>query len=82
MRVRIALACCAVFLLAGCGGKLTADQTEAKLEESTNARSVRCQKAEGALSDWDYQCLLDYGDYRTVLGVNVDSDGITEQTER
>jgi hypothetical protein len=50
--------------------------------QSTNARSVRCQNAGGQLSDWDYQCLLDYGDYRTVLGVNVDDDGITEQTER
>jgi hypothetical protein len=82
MKLRIGLACAAVAVLAGCGGKLSADETEAKLAESTNARSVRCQKAEGALSDWDYQCLLDYGDYRTVLGVNVDGDGITEQTER
>jgi len=82
VRLRIALVCGAALVLAGCGGKLSADETEAKLADSTNARSVRCQKAKGQLSDWDYQCLLDYGDYRTLLGVNVDGDGITEQTER
>jgi len=82
MKLRVAVVCAAALSAAGCGGKLSADETEAKLAQSTNARSVRCQKAEGQLSDWDYQCLLDYGDYRTLLGVNVDRDGITEQTER
>jgi hypothetical protein len=82
MRLRIAVVCAAAVALAGCGGKLSADETEAKLAQSTNAQSVRCQKAEGQLSDWDYQCLVDYGDYRSLVGVNVDGDGITEQTER
>jgi len=82
VKPRIAVVFGAALVLAGCGGKLSADETEAKLVQATNARSVRCQKAGGQLSDWDYQCLLDYGDYRTVLGVNVDDDGITEQTER
>jgi hypothetical protein len=82
MKLPITLVCVAGVTLAGCGGKLSADETEAKLTQSTNAQSVRCQKAEGQLSDWDYQCLVDYGDYRTLLGVNVDGDGITEQTER
>ena len=68
----------ALLALGGCGGdKLTAEETEAKLVQTMSARLAQCEKAK---DEWDYRCTVNFGDYTSQVSVNVDDEGITEQT--
>jgi hypothetical protein len=71
-----------LLVLTGCGQKLSAAET-ARQVHSYTSRRVSCAPASGDLAAWDYQCTVYWRaglGPPTVLGVDVNSTAITDQT--
>jgi hypothetical protein len=82
MSRRIALVGLCGLVLTACGaGKMSANETAAELDRTYPGPNWRCIKGKNG---WDYFCgkagLTDDQVRRHSIGVNVDSDSVTERT--